>query len=258
MRDPTERFSDRAEYYAKYRPGYPDEMLGFFRVRLAPPAAVADVGSGTGILTRQLLNNGYELYAVEPNAPMRKEAEQTLSGYPGFHSIRGTAEATTLADESVDLITCAQAFHWFDRAKARAEFSRILKVTGVVALIWNERQDDASDVNREYDNLLERMAPHYRNVSHRQIGLEEIRTFFAPGAVQCWAFPNHQVLDRDGFLGRLISSSYIPNVGQPGHREIVEAAGQIFDSHQVAGTITFHNQTKLYVGRFERLPMSMT
>ena len=159
MRDPIERFSDRAENYAKYRPGYPDEMLGFLRVRLSPPAAVADVGSGTGILTRQLLNNGYELYAVEPNAPMRKEAEQTLSGYPGFTVSVVRRRRRPSLMESVDLITCAQAFHWFDRAKARAEFCRILKVTGVVALIWNERQDNASDVNRKYDDLLERMAP---------------------------------------------------------------------------------------------------
>ena len=122
MRDPTERFSDRAENYAKYRPGYPDEMLQYFRDLVTPPATVADIGSGTGILTRQLLNSGYELYAVEPNEAMRREAERTLSGHPGFRSMDGTAEATTLADRSVDLITCAQAFHWFDRVKRDRNF----------------------------------------------------------------------------------------------------------------------------------------
>jgi SAM-dependent methyltransferase len=251
MRDPTERFSERAEYYAKYRPGYPDEMLQFLRAHLVPPAAVADVGSGTGILTRLLLDCGYELYAVEPNEPMRRHAERALSGYPAFHSVWGTAEATTLGDRSVDLITCAQAFHWFDRVKARAEFCRILKTNGMIALIWNERLDDASEINREYDEMLKRMAPDYQTVSHRQIGLEEIRSFFAPGEAQTRGFPNDQMLDREEYLGRLISSSYVPNIGQSGHREIVEAAGKIFDAHQTAGKISFNYETKLYLGRIK-------
>jgi SAM-dependent methyltransferase len=251
MRDPTERFSDRAEYYAKYRPGYPNEMLQFLRAQLAPPAAIADVGSGTGILTRPLLDNGYELYAVEPNEPMRRVAERTLSRYPAFHSVRGTAEATTLGDRSVHLITCAQAFHWFDRVKARAEFCRILKTNGMLALIWNERLDDASEINREYDDMLKRMAPEYQTVSHRHVGLEEIRSFFASGEVLASGFPNDQILDREEFLGRLISSSFVPNVGQPGHREIVEAAGKIFDAHQTGGKISFSYETKLYLGRIK-------
>src|SRR6478672_1548569 len=114
MRDSIERFGDRADEYAKFRPGYPAPMLGFLRDIVSPPAVVADIGSGTGILTRQMLDNGYEIYAVEPNGPMRSEAERTLGGRPGFHSVLGTAEATTLPDGTVDLITCAQAFHWFN------------------------------------------------------------------------------------------------------------------------------------------------
>jgi ubiquinone/menaquinone biosynthesis C-methylase UbiE len=251
MRDPTERFSDRAAYYAKYRPGYPDEMLQFLRARVAPPAAVADVGSGTGILTRLLLEVGYELYAVEPNEPMRREAERTLSKYPAFHSVRGTAEATTLDDRSVDLITCSQAFHWFDREKTKAEFCRILKINGAVALIWNERRDGASGINREYEDMLRRMVPEYQTVSHRHISLEEIRKFFAPEEVLVCSFSNDQILDREEFLGRLISSSYVPNIGQPGHREIVETAGRIFDAHQTAGKISFNYETKLYWGADE-------
>ena len=171
MRDPTERFSDRVENYAKYRPGYPEDMLLFLQTFGKPPATVADVGSGTGILTRQLLSIGYQVSAVEPNEAMRREAERTLSGSANCRSVPGTAEATTLADRSVDFITCAQAFHWFDHLKTRLEFSRILKINGIAALIWNERLEDASPVNREYDKLLMEMAPDYQNVSHRQVGL---------------------------------------------------------------------------------------
>jgi ubiquinone/menaquinone biosynthesis C-methylase UbiE len=250
MRDPTERFSDRVETYAKYRPGYPDDLIPLFRTLVAPPATVADIGSGTGILTRQLLNSQYCLYAVEPNQAMRREAERTLSDCSSFHSVPGTAEATTLPDRSVDLITCAQAFHWFDRVKTKVEFNRILKINGVAALLWNERQEDASAVNRAYDKLLKEMVPEYQDVSHRRVVAEEIRTFFAPGEAQLRTFANRQILDREGFIGRLISSSYVPNIGQPGHPEIIEAAQKIFDSYQVEGKITFDYETRVYIGRF--------
>jgi SAM-dependent methyltransferase len=252
MQHPTERFSDRAETYAKYRPGYPDEMLRFLENLVAPPATVADIGSGTGILTRQLLKSGYAVWAVEPNEAMRTTAERTLSGYPACRSIDGTAEATTLEDRTVDLITCAQAFHWFDRVQARLEFSRILKSEGWIALLWNERQEDAAPVNRAYDNLLKAMASDYQNVSHRRVAAEDIQAFFAPGEVQLRTFANYQTLDCDGFLGRLISSSYVPNLGQPGHQEIVEAAKKVFADHQTAGKITFEYETKVYCGRLGR------
>jgi SAM-dependent methyltransferase len=250
MRDPTKRFSDRAENYTKYRPSYPDAMVLFFRTLFPPPSTIADVGSGTGILTRQLLSHGYELYAVEPNEAMRQEAEKASMDDPHFHSVDGKAEATRLANRSVDFITCAQAFHWFDRVTTRLEFCRILKENGLTALIWNERADEASMVNRQYDSLLERMAPEYQNVNHRRIALPDIQAFFAPGEVELRTFPNEQTLDREGFLGRLLSSSYVPNLGQLGHQEIIEAAAEIFDAYQVDGKITFDYETKVFVGRF--------
>jgi ubiquinone/menaquinone biosynthesis C-methylase UbiE len=252
MQDPTKRFSDRAETYAKYRPRYPDEMLQFLEALVAPPAAVADVGSGTGILTAQLLKCGYDVWAVEPNEAMRTAAERTLSDSTAFRSVVGTAEATTLEDRSIDLITCAQAFHWFERVQTRLELSRILKSDGWVALLWNERQEDASPINRAYDDLLQAMASDYQNMSHRRIAAEDIRAFFAPGETQLRTFANSQTLDCDGFLGRLMSSSYVPNVGQPGHQEIVEAAKRVFEAHQAAGKITFEYETKVYVGRLSR------
>jgi SAM-dependent methyltransferase len=252
MRDPTERFSDRAESYAKYRPGYPDDMLRFLEVLVAPPAAVADIGSGTGILTRELLKSGYDVWAVEPNEAMRTAAEETLDDCVAFRSVSGTAEATTLEDRTIDLITCAQAFHWFDRVQTRLEFSRILKSDGWTVLIWNERRDDASPINAAYDNLLKAMAPEYQNVNDRRVAAEDIWAFFAPGEGKLRTFANYQILDLDGFLGRLISSSFVPNVGQPGHEEIVDAAKEIFEAHQAGGKITFEYETKVYLGRFNR------
>jgi SAM-dependent methyltransferase len=248
MQDPTIRFSDRAHCYAKYRPGYPEELLAYLQ-RLVPlPAFVADIGSGTGILTRQLLDLRYTVYAVEPNEPMRSEAEKALNRYSGFHSVNGRAEATGLPDRAVDIVTCAQAFHWFDREKSRSEFRRIVKPGGATALIWNERRDDLSEVGREYNDLLDRVIPGYRKLNHRRVRAEDIGAFFAPNDVELVSFRNFQDLDREGFIGRLLSSSYVPNFGQPGHQEIVDAAEQIFARHQDGGKVTIEYETKLYLG----------
>ncbi len=251
MQDPTKRFSDRAENYAKYRPGYPGDMLVYLGTLLPPGAIVADIGSGTGILTRQLLDHGYVVHAVEPNEPMRSEGDRVLTRYPGFHSVNGTAEATGLEEQSIELITCAQAFHWFDPEKTSVEFRRILKPGGVTALIWNERQDDdISGVGREYNDLLKGMVPDYKRVNHRRIRGEEIHKFFTPGDVRLVTFRNYQVLDREGFHGRLLSSSYVPNVGHPGHEEIVEAADRIFVKHAVGGQVRIEYETRVHLGRW--------
>jgi ubiquinone/menaquinone biosynthesis C-methylase UbiE len=139
--DVTQRFSSRVDNYIRYRPGYPDAILDTLRdaYGLTPASIVADVGSGTGILTEMFLRHGNVVYGIEPNREMREAAERLLAGYDRFHSVAATAEDTTLGDDSVDLVTAGQAFHWFDPSKARAEFARVLKPGGWVALIWNER-----------------------------------------------------------------------------------------------------------------------
>ncbi len=139
--NPMERFSNRVENYRRFRPSYPDAVIDLIRetagLREGSPAA--DLGSGTGILTRLLLDAGWEVFAVEPNAPMRAAAEEELGAEARFHSIDAPAEATGLPAGSVQAITCAQAFHWFDREAAQAEFARILKPEGWAFIIWNER-----------------------------------------------------------------------------------------------------------------------
>ena len=132
----TSRFSDRVENYVRYRPGYPPEVLQALQAEcgLLPSHAVADIASGTGIWTRQLLENGNPVFGVEPNAEMRLAGERLLAAFPNFTSIAGTAEATTLSDQSVDFVTAAQAAHWFDRKESRSEFVRILKLGGWLAL----------------------------------------------------------------------------------------------------------------------------
>ena len=121
--DPTRRFSNRVDDYVRYRPHYPPGVLDRLRegIALTPRTVIADVGSGTGISTELFLQNGNTVFAIEPNPEMRAAAERLLGGRPNFHSVRGTAEATTLPDGSVDCVVAAQAFHWFDPEKTRVE-----------------------------------------------------------------------------------------------------------------------------------------
>jgi hypothetical protein len=243
--DATQRFSDRVENYAKFRPNYPDALIQSMLERLPVPAVIADIGSGTGILSDQLLGAGYTVFGVEPNEPMRLEAERRLGARPGFHSLAGSAEATTLPTGSVQAITCAQSFHWFDRPRCRVEFDRILQNPRLVLLIWNERV--SGGFMDEYDHILHESAADYGRVSQRNITDVDVAEFFAPDSVERFHFPHAQRLNRESFLGRVLSSSYVPNVGRPGHDTLMMKMQAFFDSHAPSGTIDFPYQTRVYV-----------
>ena len=119
MSESVERFTSRVETYAKYRPGYPVEIIDLLKREcgLTPESIVADIGSGTGKSSEPFLAHGNVVFGVEPNAAMRDVAERLFRDQPRFRSIKGSAESTTLPDSSVDLITAGQAFHWFDPLK---------------------------------------------------------------------------------------------------------------------------------------------
>jgi SAM-dependent methyltransferase len=251
MKSPTERFSDRVDNYVKHRPGYPESLVRLLQENIPSPAVAADIGSGTGIFSRQLLKVGYEVFGIEPNDPMRSAAEESIGENGLFHSISGTAEATTLDDRSVDLITAAQAFHWFKPLPTKAEFRRILKPGGILAIIWNERLDDLSELNRRYEVILQNLAPEYPKVVHRNISPDAIREFFAPALVTLTKFDNSQQLDQDGLIGRFESSSYVPNRGEPGHAEIVSAVKGLFGDCQVDGHVTITYETQVFWGEFK-------
>lgn len=158
MNDPTRRFSNRVDNYVKYRPGYPTAIVDLLAAecRLTPQSLVADIGSGTGLLARLFLDNGNRVIGVEPNPEMCQAGERFLAPYAGFTSLPGTAEATGLADASVDFITAGQAFHWFDPEAAIQEFRRILKTDGWVVLAWNDRQNATTSFFAGYEDLLQR------------------------------------------------------------------------------------------------------
>jgi SAM-dependent methyltransferase len=249
--DSTRRFSSRVENYQRYRPGYPQEVLAVLRAAgaLRPDSVVADVGSGTGIFSALLLANGHQVFGVEPNGPMRAVAEERFAGDRNFASVPGTAEATTLPAGSIGLITSAQAFHWFDREPTRAEFARILRPGGWVALIWNERQLDSTPLLRAYENLLREFGRDYLAVRHQELDLEKVRDFFGHDDVQLTVLKNAQSFDYAGLEGRLLSSSYAPESGHPNHAPMLAQLRAIFDEHANGGAVELRYDTKVYCGQ---------
>ena len=247
---PVERFSNRVKDYVNYRPSYPPEVVELMRreMNLNENSTIADIGSGTGIFTRQLLEIGCTVYAVEPNSSMRRAGEEFLKNFPGFKSIDGTSENTNLPEKSVDFITAAQAFHWFDREKAEAEFRRILKPGGYVVLIWNERLLDATEFLRDYENFLLEFGTDYKQVRHDKI-TDEVREFFAADFHET-AFPNVQAVDFDGLKGRLLSASYVPRHGHPRFEEMLSQLKNIFDSREQAGKVEILYETRVFYGKF--------
>ena len=248
----TERFSGRVEAYVKYRPSYPAEVIEELRhaCDLTPASVIADVGSGTGKLSELFLRNGNPVYGVEPNDAMRGAAERLLEPYPTFTSVAGTAEATTLADGSVDFVTAGQAFHWFDVDKTRAEFGRILKPGGWVVLVWNSRQREGTPFLEGYEETLRRFAPDYAAVNHQDnAGREAIKDFFAPREVQRLTLENAQTFDYEGLEGRALSSSYVPLAGEAQHEAFLEALRELFGAHERNGVVSFLYTTEVFYGQ---------
>lgn len=246
----TGRFSDRVADYVRYRPDYPVAMLEWLQHThgVNPHWLVADIGAGTGISSKLFLDGGYRVIAVEPNEPMRKAAEQWLGDNERFRTIEGHATATRLEDASVDLVTVAQAFHWFDQAATRTEFQRILKPSGLVAIIWNSRRLVGTPFLEGYEALLREYGTDYTSVAERYGDESQMRAWFGIGYLGTGRFDHGQLLDFDGVRGRLMSSSYAPRAGHPQHEPMMHALRELFDRCAVDGHISFDYDTVIYVG----------
>lgn len=248
----TSRFSDRVENYIRYRPGYPPEALEALKSEcgLTVSHVIADIASGTGIWTRMLLANGNRVFAVEPNADMRLAGERLLASFPNFVSISGPAETTTLDDQSVDFVTAAQAAHWFDRRRARAEFVRILKPSGWLVLLWNERLIDTTPFLREYEQLLLIYGTDYEDVRHERT-TDAVNEFFDPMPFQERTFNMRQEFDYQGLEGRLLSSSYAPGQGHPKHEPMLKELRRIYREFAVNGSVSVDYLTRIYFGKLK-------
>jgi SAM-dependent methyltransferase len=240
--DSVTRFNDRVDDYVKYRPTYPRQAidaildgLGTFEQLVA-----ADVGAGTGISARLVGDRGVRVFAIEPGEEMRRVAAR----HPNVSWVDGRAEATGLDPESLDLVLCAQSFHWFDPRATLAEFARILRKGGRLAIMWNRRSDD-DPFTRAYRHAIVDVAGHLpaermmfdRNVIVRS-GL-----FSAPERL---AFPNYQKLDLDGLIGRAHSASYVPKTGAAGQR-MLDLLDELYRNYaDSAGFVTMVYETEVY------------
>lgn len=263
-RHPRAYFDDLAGDYRAHRPGYPDAALDAMLEGLPPAPLVADVGCGTAPAAPGLIARGARVIGIDPSVAMLAEAQRTVSAFPArhlpaarggasgtFETRRGTAEATGLERATVDVVLCAQSFHWFDAAHAFAEFARILKPGGRLVLAWNVRSKE-SPVSRAYDEIVERartIAERDGRVTPRSRSADPARSpAFAPA--RRLAFPNPHRLDRAGLLGRARSASYFPAAG-PERDRLVAELDALFDAHAEDGTIVLEQRSELTIA--ERL-----
>jgi SAM-dependent methyltransferase len=243
------RFAGRVDDYVRGRPGYPPALFDAVveLAGLAPGAPVADIGAGTGISSEPFLERGFEVFAVEPDGAMRAAASRRLGGEARCHLVEGRAEATGLGDGSVALVFAAQAFHWFDPALARAEFRRVLRPGGAVALVWNARRAEGTCFARAYEHLLLEFGTDYAQVGHRGVGRERLEGFFG-GPFRTHRFDNAQRLDLDSLRARLLSSSYVPAAGAPRHAEMLSELERIFGEHAEGGAVRLDYDCDLFLG----------
>ena len=251
MVDSKDRFSSRVENYVRYRPGYPEELVKALQTGcgLSAHSVIADVGSGTGLLALPFLRLGCRVIGVEPNAEMRAAGDALLAAYPTFSSRDASAEDTGLQTASVDFVTAGQAFHWFDRERARVEFSRILRPGGWVALVWNDRRLESTPFLNAYEQLLQRYGTDYNQVNHRNIDEAIIAEFFGNSSLRSLVFEYVQWFDYEGVKGRLLSSSYVPEPGSPDFEPMLAQLARDFEHFEENGKVAVSYDTRLFVGQ---------
>ncbi len=248
MKDTTKRFSDRVDNYIKYRPSYPEKLINYLVevVGLNKNSIVADIGSGTGIFTKLLVDKVKTIYAVEPNNEMRNAAVRGLDTYKNCFTINGTAENTTLQNNSIDFLTSAQAFHWFDIPKSKIEFKRILKPDGKLILVWNSRVND-TEFLRVFDDALKTYATDYNKVNHQNLNDTDFQKCFSPGYIKV-EFENFQEFNFEGVMGRLLSSSYAPLEGTENYLELEKVLYDAFNKHSLNNLVRFNYKSEVYWG----------
>lgn len=247
--DATEKFSGRAQAYAAGRPGYAPAFIEYLYDRFAdlPTATVADVGCGTGKFAALLLARGTTVYGVEPNADMRAVCARELKDFTKFHPVVGDAENSTLPDASVDYVTVAQAFHWFEPEAFAAECRRILRPGGTVILLWNNR-DSESAFKRELCRVLAAHCPDYHGFNNG-LARDDARIvrFFGGGYARV-AFDHPLHMNREKFTARCLSASYSLKAGDAGFATYMDALDRLFDAFAENGVVTIPNHTVAYIG----------
>jgi SAM-dependent methyltransferase len=249
----TAAFTTKAADYAAARPRYPAALFERLRAShvLFPAAQIADVAAGTGLFTGQLLHRGYHVIAVEPNAAMLAVADAALGKYRKYRSIAASAEATTLADGTIDVITAAQAFHWFDVGAVRSEWLRVLKPDGRVVLVWNTRPL-TDPLQKALDDLLGEFGGGRQAVLDRRQDLSQVPAFFDPAGYEQFDLGHAQELDREGLISLALSRSAMPDRDTPEGERAAQILAQLFARHERNGKVGVAYRTRAFVGRPRR------
>jgi ubiquinone/menaquinone biosynthesis C-methylase UbiE len=239
MTEHTQRFTGRVADYERYRLRYSVAVLDILKKQcgLTTSSIVADVGAGTGMLAELFLENGNRVIAVEPNAEMRAASERLLERYSGLSVVAAAAEATTLADASVDFVSVGRAWHWFDRKRAVVEFRRILRSGGWLVLVTNRRSKDVSVEAKEYEEILMEFGTDYRELQSEYRVYDDMAPVFPEGAVVRETIRGEQVLTLEEFLGQTQSSSVAPMPGDAKYAAMQRALHDFFARFQQGGAL---------------------
>lgn len=246
----TDQFTGKATAYTKGRPLYAQAALDFLKERrITENARIADIGAGTGIFSKQLAANGATVYAVEPNEDMRLAAKEYLKDTPNTRCVDGSAENTTLPDHSVDFVSAAQAFHWFDKPLFRKECDRILVPDGKIVLIWNV-EVFGGDFFHDYGEILKRLTisdiPEEEKKNPYDTFFKQAEAFLT--GFKRYEFDNTLYMDEETFLFKSLSSSAAPKENDPRYSLLTQELKDLFVQYQNGGKLTYPNQTILYIG----------
>ncbi|MGL5889670.1 MAG: class I SAM-dependent methyltransferase [Bacteroidia bacterium] len=251
MNNTTERFTGRVANYVKWRPDYPQELYDALckQGAIMPGAVVADIGAGTGISAQLFAANNHRVFAVEPNQPMREAGQDFLANQPLVSWHNGTAQTTGLPDSCADAVVAAQAWHWFDTPETVAEFRRILKPGAQVILIWNDRITSGDGFSEVYEDALRYFATDYDKVDHKQFGEASFNKLWGHGRWKETRADNVQHLTFEGLLGRVLSSSYMPDETHPEFEFMKHVLKKIFLRYQENGTVAMLYHSRAFHGQ---------
>ena len=245
----TEKFTQQSKHYETGRPSYAPGLLQFlFKEQLLKQDIIADIGAGTGKLTKPLLERGNHVIAVEPNDAMRQVAQETLKNFEQAQFVKGTDSDTTLPNESIDAITVAQAFHWFDVHAFQKECKRILKPEGKVFLIWNMR-DEQADINKKNFEIFRKYCPNFVGFSGGIMKNDERIPLFFNGAYEVKAFSNPLFYTKETFIKRALSASYSLQDGDEKFEPYLQQLHSLFDQYEQNGMVEVPNESVVFFGK---------
>ena len=247
--DNTGKFTGLAEKYARYRPSYSEEFVNYLYTEagFGADSIIADAGAGTGIFSRLLLEKGSKVYCVEPNSDMMKKAQDYLRGYPMCEFISSPAEKIDLPDNSVDFITSAQAFHWFDEEKFKKECKRLLKPGGKVVIVWNSKVSE-TEIIITLDEVNKKYCPNFQGHKHRGQRIDH-PDFFKDRIMEHKSFRNDYVCDEENFIGAGLSRSYALKETDADYTAYISELKSVFSKYSINGLFTVPNVTECYIGQ---------